>query len=367
VATSERTQPGLLEGVRVLDFGIWRPVPYATQLLVEMGADVIKIEPPAGDPMRVFPDLFAVLNAGKRAVAVDLKNDDERAAVLALAKDADVALEGYRPGVADRLGIGYDALRSNNPGLVYCSLSGFGQTGPLRDVPGHDLNYQAVAGVIEPRGPEGAPVVGRPPIADLAAGVFAAMAVCAALVRATRTGEGDYIDVSMTDVLATWTGPLPALQVKGGPVLGGGVPGYGSFRTADDKWVVLGVIDEQHLWDALTSSLGLKDMVGQSFTDRLARMDDFNARIAERLAAMSRDEAVARLTPAGVPISPVRGQGELADDPQLQARGVMTRRADGSVQMGHPLIYRDHPAHVPSDVPPLRVGAASLPSWARRS
>src|SRR4051812_49994714 len=103
---------GLLAGVRVLDLGIWRPVPYATQLLTEMGADVIKVEPPGGDPMRVFPDLFAVLNAGKRAVALDLKNDDERTVVLDLARQADVVIEGFRPGVAERLGVGYDAVRA---------------------------------------------------------------------------------------------------------------------------------------------------------------------------------------------------------------------------------------------------------------
>src|SRR2546423_7408344 len=119
---------GLLTGVRILDFGIWRPVPYATQLLVEMGADVVKVEPPGGDPMRVFPDLFAVLNAGKRAAAVDLKDAIERDQVLALARTADVVVEGFRPGVADRLGIGYQGVRAVNESVVYCSLSGYGQT-----------------------------------------------------------------------------------------------------------------------------------------------------------------------------------------------------------------------------------------------
>jgi crotonobetainyl-CoA:carnitine CoA-transferase CaiB-like acyl-CoA transferase len=356
----------LLAGVRVLDFGIWRPVPYATQLLVEMGADVIKIEPPNGDPMRVFPDLFAVLNAGKRASGLDLKDDAQRQAVLALARDADVAVEGFRPGVADRLGVGYDALRETNPAIVYCSLSGYGQTGPLRDVPGHDLNYQARAGIIEPRDAEGAPIVGRPPIADLAAGVFATMAICAALVRAARSGQGDYIDVSMTDVLATWTGPLPTLRVEGGPKLGGGVPGYGSFKTADGQWVVLGVIAEDHLWSALTAALGMDDAVTLSFLDRLPRIDELNRRLAAEIGALSRDEVVNRLEAAGVPISPVLGQAELPDDPHLSARGVMTRTADGRAQMGHPLHYRVHPAQVPSTVPPLRTGTGTLPAWLSR-
>ena len=142
----------LLEGVRILDLGIWRPVPYATQLLVEMGADVIKVEPPGGDPMRVFPELFAVLNAGKRNIVVDLKNEDGVAHVLALVTDADAVIEGFRPGVADRLGVGYDSLRAVNPAIVYCSISGYGADGPLAQVPGHDVNYQAYAGVLRPRG-----------------------------------------------------------------------------------------------------------------------------------------------------------------------------------------------------------------------
>ena len=142
---------GLLEGIRVLDLGIWRPVPYATQLLAEMGADVIKVEPPDGDPMRVFPGLFAILNAGKRSVAADLKDADQRAVVLDLARDGDVVIEGFRPGVAARLGVGPDDVRAINPRAVYCSISGFGQDGPMRDVSGHDLSYQALAGLLEPR------------------------------------------------------------------------------------------------------------------------------------------------------------------------------------------------------------------------
>ncbi|HEY8058181.1 MAG TPA: CoA transferase, partial [Acidimicrobiales bacterium] len=137
---------GLLEGVRVLDLSIWRPGPYATQLLVEMGADVVKVEPPGGDPMRVFPALFADLNAGKRGAAVDLKDPAGRRAVLRRAAGADVVIEGFRPGVAVRLGVGEADVRSVNPTVVYCSISGYGQDGPLVAAPGHDINYQAWAG-----------------------------------------------------------------------------------------------------------------------------------------------------------------------------------------------------------------------------
>ena len=360
---SASQQSGLLAGVHVLDLGIWRPVPYATQLLVEMGADVIKVEPPGGDPMRVFPDLFAILNAGKRAAAVDLKDSTERSAVLHLALDADVVIEGFRPGVIERLGLGYDAVCAVNPSVVYCSISGYGQTGPMRTVPGHDLNYQALAGIVEPRQPGEEPVVGRPPVADLAGGVYAAMAVCAALVRASRTGEGEYIDVAMTDVLATWTGPLPSLRLDNGDVMRGGAAGYGAFRTADDGWITLGVLAEQPLWEALVTTLGLGDLAALTFVERSAQTAELNARLSASIATLSRDEAVTLLGGAGVPVSPVLGQAELADDAHLTARGVVRRTADKRTVMSHPLIYRRHPTPGAEDVPSLAGGAAALPQW----
>jgi crotonobetainyl-CoA:carnitine CoA-transferase CaiB-like acyl-CoA transferase len=358
---------GLLSGVRVLDLGIWRPVPYATQLLVEMGADVIKIEPPGGDPMRVFPDLFAILNAGKRAVAIDLKDSTQRGAVLELARDADVVTEGFRPGVVNRLGLGYDDVSAVNPTVVYCSVSGYGQTGPMRDVPGHDLNYQALAGIVEPRATGAEPVVGRPPIADLAGGVYAAMAICAALVRAGRTGEGEYIDVAMADVLATWTGPLPKLRLDNGDVMRGGAAGYGAFRTADDGWITLGVLAEQPLWLALVTALGLSDLAELTFVERSAEQEALNAQLATAIAKLSRDDTVSLLAAAGVPVSPVLGQTELVDDAHLTARGVVRRAPDDRTAMSHPLLYKRHPSSTPETVPPLRLGVEALPRWQRKA
>src|SRR6185436_15612554 len=129
---------GLLAGIRVLDLTVWRPGPYATQLLAELGADVLKIEPPGGDPMRSYPELFASLSANKRSIVLDLKDAGGRARALDLAAGADVVMEGFRPGVAARLGMGYDEVRTVNPSVVYCSVSGMGQRGPLALAPGHD-------------------------------------------------------------------------------------------------------------------------------------------------------------------------------------------------------------------------------------
>jgi crotonobetainyl-CoA:carnitine CoA-transferase CaiB-like acyl-CoA transferase len=357
---------GLLNGVRVLDLSIWRPGPYATQLLVELGADVVKVEPPGGDPMRVFPTLFAVLNAGKRSVAIDLKDPAERGAVLAIARDADAVVEGFRPGVVRGLGVDDESVRRVNPSIVYCSISGYGQDGPLAEVPGHDVNYQSWAGTLEPRSEQDEPVVPRPPIADLAGGAYAALAVCAALVRRAGTGEGESIDVSMTDVLASWTGAVPPLTLPDGHEVGGQVAGYGTFRTADGGWVALGVISEDHFWAGLTRTLGLDDAGSLSFPERLAVGTQLTARIADAIGERKRDELVRELAAAGVPASPVLSQDEMLRAEHFRVRGTVVDDPDGAPFMQHPLLYRDHPAQAARDVPPLVEGSAHLPSWAPR-
>jgi len=357
---------GLLDGVRVLDLSIWRPGPYATQLLVEMGADVVKIEPPGGDPMRVFPTLFAVLNAGKRSAAVDLKERAGREAVLAVARDADVVVEGFRPGVVRRLGVDDEAVRGVNSSVVYCSISGYGQDGPLIELRGHELDYQAWAGTLEPRPDQEAPVVPRPPIADLAGGAYAAMAICAALVRRSASGDGELIDVSMTDVLATWTGAVPPLTLPGGQPVGGGVPGYGTFRTADGGWLAIGVLSEDHLWERLVAALGLADAAPLSFPERLALTGSLEDRIAAAIAMRDRDELVAELMAAGVPAAPVLSQAEMLEAEHFRRRGTVAAGRDGGPVMQHPLRYEHHPARTPSDVPPLVEGPASVPAWAPR-
>lgn len=342
---------GLLDGIRVLDFGIWRPVPYATQLLADLGADVLKVEPPGGDPMRAFPDLFATLNAHKRSIVLDLKSAPDLDRALHLAARADVVTEGFRPGVADRLGIGPDAVRARNPSVVYLSLSGFGQTGPLRLAPGHDVNYQALAGTLTPEG--GAPPPpGGVPWADVAGGLGAAFAICAALVRTVRGGQGEVIDLAMTDLLATWTGARSAGVV---PEVGrrlAGLPGYGVYRAADG-WVALGAITEAHLWAAICDGLGLAELRALSLTEQLDRRDELAARIAGALEPLTRDEAVARLRAAGAPASPVHDREAMVADPHLRGRATVIDGPDGRPVMAHPVRYRDHPVRDPAPAPHL--------------
>jgi crotonobetainyl-CoA:carnitine CoA-transferase CaiB-like acyl-CoA transferase len=302
---SATMNPAHLSGLRVLDLSIWRPGPYATSLLVALGADVLKVEPPGGDPMRQYAGLFESINAGKRSIELDLKDGDDRERAMTLAVEADVVVEGFRPGVMARLGLDAGTVRGANPALVYCSISGYGQDDPRAELPGHDVNYQAWAGALAPEG--GSARVSALPIADLAGGMAAAFGICAAVLGRQATGEGTYLDVSMTDVLATWTGRIGSADgdTGGGSSPSGPVPGYGIFDTADGGQIALGVISEQHFWSNLCIELGLDDLAPLAFGDRSARGAESQGAVANAIAGRCRDELVAALTAAAVPVAPV--------------------------------------------------------------
>jgi crotonobetainyl-CoA:carnitine CoA-transferase CaiB-like acyl-CoA transferase len=301
----------LLSGLRVLDMSIWRPGPYATSLLVALGADVLKVEPPGGDPMRHYAGLFASLNAGKRSVELDLKDGDghDRALALALAAEADVLVEGFRPGVMARLGMDHAAVRAGNAAIIYCSISGYGQHGARAKLPGHDVNYQAWAGALTPEG--GTAVVPPLPTADLAAGMTAAFGICAAVIGRGTSGKGTYLDISMTDVMATWTGPSGAGSPDPAEAESGPVPGYGIFDTADGGQISLGVINEQHFWSRLCAHLGLGELASLGFDERSRRGEETQRAIAAAVAAHERDALVAELAAAGVPVAPILDRQEM--------------------------------------------------------
>jgi crotonobetainyl-CoA:carnitine CoA-transferase CaiB-like acyl-CoA transferase len=290
-----------LAGVRVLDCSIWRPGPYATSLLCALGADVLKVEPPGGDPMRHYPGLFEEINGGKRSIVLDLKQKEDRAHALELAAEADALVEGFRPGVMARLGLDEPAARAVNPGIVYCSISGYGQRDPRAALPGHDVNYQAWAGALTPEG--GTAVVPRIPAADLASGLAAAFGVCASLLGRRGGAGGTYLDVSMTDVMATWTGRAGSSSRDTSSV--GTVPGYGLFPTSDGRQVALGVLNEQHFWSALCAELGLGESGGLEFATRSARGDELQAAVAGAIETRECDELVHALAAKGVPVAPV--------------------------------------------------------------
>ena len=310
-----------LSGLRVLDLSIWRPGPYATSLLVPLGADVLKVEPPGGDPMRRYAALFAAVNEGKRSVELDLKDGAGRTRALELAAQADVLVEGFRPGVLGRLGLDEAAVRAQNPGVVYCSISGYGQHDPRALLPGHDVNYQAWSGALTP---EGGPATRVPPLptADLAAGLTAAFGICAAVLGRVSSGEGAHLDVSMTDVLSTWTGPAGAGSADPSatdPASSSPTPGYGLFSTADGGQVALGVLDEQHFWVNLCRELDLGGLVELGFEERCRRGAELQGAVGRAIASQPRDALVTRLVAAGVPVAPV------LDRPGMLAAGPFPR------------------------------------------
>lgn len=299
-----------LAGISVLDLSVWRPGPYATSLLAHLGADVVKIEPPGGDPMRHYPELFDSVNAGKRSMVLDLKAAPDLASALALVAEADVLVEGFRPGVMARLGLGYDFVHRLNPALVYCSISGYGQTGERALLPGHDVNYQAWAGALSPDG--GTAALPPLPVADLASGLTAAFGICAALVGGAGVGSGPHLDVSMTDVMSTWTGSARAVGSEPASTADpASVPGYGLFRTADGAQVALGVVNEQHFWIALCGELGLEELSPVPFAERIERAAELNLALVDAIALRRQGELVTALALASVPVAPVLDRAAL--------------------------------------------------------
>ncbi|NJN45569.1 MAG: CoA transferase [Candidatus Competibacteraceae bacterium] len=272
-------RPKPLQGIRVLDLTRLLPGPVATLHLADMGADVIKIEDPgAGDYARVLGDksghnawLFLLVNRNKRALRLDLKQPAGRQAFLDLAQQADVIVESFRPGVIDKLGIGYDTVRVLNPRIVYCSITGYGQTGPYRDRAGHDLNYCGYSGVTDQIGVQaGDPAIPNIQLGDLLGGSLSAvMGILAAVIDAQRTGQGRWVDVAMTDcLLAHAIFPLIAqlaegrTRPRGQDFLSGALPCYGLYETADGRYMAVGAL-EKKFWTLCCQTLGRPELAEQ--------------------------------------------------------------------------------------------------------
>jgi crotonobetainyl-CoA:carnitine CoA-transferase CaiB-like acyl-CoA transferase len=259
--------------------------------------------------MRFYGGLFDEINAGKRSMELDLKDQTDRARALELAAEADVVVEGFRPGVMARLGFGDSDVRAANAGVVYCSISGYGQEGARATLPGHDVNYQALGGALTPEG--GAGTMPRLPTADLASGVTAAFGICAALLGRASSGLGAYLDVSMTDVMATWTGRTSASAGSASASEPQTVPGYGLFATADERQVSLGVVNEQTFWSHLCHVLDLDDLADLDFATRSGRGAELQKEVAAVIAGRERDTLVSALADAGVPVAPVLDRSEM--------------------------------------------------------
>jgi crotonobetainyl-CoA:carnitine CoA-transferase CaiB-like acyl-CoA transferase len=327
-----------LDGVRILCLAQQYPGPYATLLLADLGADVVLVERPGtGDPARRYPEFFAALNRGKRSVALDLKTDEGRAACRALARRSDVLIEGFRPGVAGRLGLDPASLRAEHPGLIYVSISGFGQDGPYRDRPAHDLSYLALSGLLA-RGDGGAPQVPVLSLADLSAGLFGALATLCGLVARGRSGVGGNYDVSMFDTLVSLLTSIVGPQLNGAADEGlGSDPGYGVYATADGRWMTLSIAFEDHFWRALCDAAQLNDFADLDAGERERRAEELRGVLAARIARLPAQEWGALLEDADVPHALVRSPAELASDSHVAQRALL-QTVGGRTFVRQPLV-----------------------------
>lgn len=367
---------GPLSGLTILDLSELLPGPFATQQFVEMGAEVIKVERPSGDGVRsMFPGMFFAVNRGKKSIVLNLKDPDDRAVFLKLAKRADVLLEGYRPGVTKRLGVDYATLSVINPRLIYCSISGYGQTGSARDWPGHDLNYAAMAGAVGVSGdPDGPPeYTSGVPVGDLAASMYAMISILAALRGRDTTGQGQYLDVSITDAVTSWVTPRYGvwdMARQQGKTIGKAEmlrrPAYGCFATSDGKYITIGAL-ETHFFRRLTKAIGLTDYDGpeyENYADRAAVTDEIATVLAARIAQEPYAHWAAIFERDDVPFAPVNTLDNLADDPHLTARK-MVRKVGSSQVLAFP-VPMDGMDHAAEHAPELgEHGAAILADLAR--
>jgi alpha-methylacyl-CoA racemase len=351
---------GPLEGITVLDLSRLLPGPFCSLLLADLGAEVIRVENPTGGDdlrhMKPFVDgestLFLALNRNKKSIALDLKAEQGQEIFLRLAERADVVLEGFRPGTVERLGVGYERVRSVNPGLVYCSLTGYGQDGPYRGRAGHDINYLALAGVLGLTGPQdGPPVIPAVQIADLCGGMYAALGILAALRAREATGQGQVVDVAMLDGVISWLVLLAAQHFaastprRGDWLLCGGVPCYNVYQTQDGGYVALGAL-EPKFWAAFCQGVGREDLIARQFDGEAVA--EVQAIVRER----TREAWVTFAQEVDCCLEPVLGLDEVFDHPQVVHRG-MRVQVGRTEQLRLPLKLSATPGSIRSPAPQL--------------
>lgn len=345
-----------LAGVRVLDLTRLLPGPVCTLHLADLGADVIKIEDTgAGD--YAAPPLRALVHRNKRALQLDLKQPEGVAALKALARTADVLVEGFRPGVMERLGVGYAALAALNPKLVYCSITGYGQNGPMRNAPGHDLNYCALAGVSEQIGVAGQPALSNLPIADLMGGALtSAMGLLAALFDAGRTGQGRHVDIAMADAalshnlvaMVTLNGQ-GATKPAGGDKLSGALPCYGLYKTRDGRHLAVGAL-ERKFWDGFCETIARPDLKARHLPASPAEAAAVRADVAELIASQPLSHWQVVFADNDCCVTPVLRLDESLQEPQFRARR-MVLDAPGGAQLACPVQMSGHAFEVRRPAP----------------
>jgi crotonobetainyl-CoA:carnitine CoA-transferase CaiB-like acyl-CoA transferase len=367
---------GALTGIKVLDLTRLLPGAFCTQILSDFGADVVKIEEPTrGDYGRKVGTLakqeagsFLLLNRNKRSLTLNLKSDEGQAIFLRLVADADIVLEGFRPGVAKRLGIDYAALKKINPRVIYCAISGFGQDGPYAKRSGHDLNYLSIAGALQLFAtPATGPIVPGLSVADVGGGsLMATIGILVAMAARQHTGVGQFIDISMTDGVIAWLALHGADYLFAGHEPRGGeepfigqAPCYNVYRCADGKYVALGIV-EHHFWIRFCEAIGKPSFIARQWpegAEALAQHQHLQALFVTK----PRDQWIEQLVPLDIPITPVNSMAEAFSDQQVRHRNMLmsvNHPVEGEIpQLGFPIKLSDTPGKV--TLPPPTLGQHS--------
>jgi crotonobetainyl-CoA:carnitine CoA-transferase CaiB-like acyl-CoA transferase len=357
-----------LEGIRVLDLSLFLPGPHLTTMMADHGAEVIKVEAPGeGEPVRHLgyrmggeSVWFRNTHRGKKSIVVDLKSEEGREALLSLAETADVIVEAFRPGVVKRLGVDYDAVAARNPRIVYASIAAFGQTGPERDRPTHDLGMEALAGVLSLNlGQDGKPTHPHIPVADATGSMMALAGVLMALYRREKTGRGDFIDISMHDTTLSWlpnsTGAVFAENRP--PVVKeerswGGHSFYNIYETGDGRWVVLSGVEHKFVRNLLTA-LGREDLIPIATQPPGPAHAPVKAFLSEMFRTRTRAEWETWFKGRDVCFAPVLDLAEGFRHPQVEAREMLIRDGDGNPHIGNPIKFRHEPARLVTKLPRL--------------
>jgi alpha-methylacyl-CoA racemase len=362
---------GPLTSLRILDFTTLLPGPYATMLLADLGADVVRVESPSRQDIVRFKPPFrdgvaswhATLNRSKRSLALDLKQPGAAEVVRRLVAAYDIVLEQFRPGVMDRLGVGYESLRAANPRLIYCALTGYGQNGPYRDRAGHDIGYVALAGIAAHSGRAGA---GPPPLgvqlADVGAGSHGAViAILAAALHRQQTGEGQFLDISMFDGALAWNALAIADALAGEPpapesTLLNGATAYDYYPTADGRYLAVGAL-EPKFWQAFCTALERPDLAGTPPARAVGDQSALKAGVAAAIARRSLAEWQERFAAVDACVEPVLTPAEAIAHPQAQARqrlvDVPNPGGDPQPQVAHPIVFSGTPPGYRHVGPPL--------------
>jgi crotonobetainyl-CoA:carnitine CoA-transferase CaiB-like acyl-CoA transferase len=364
-----------LTGLRVIDLSLFLPGPHLTMMMADHGAEVIKLEPPGhGEPVRHVQYRqggetvwFRNTHRNKKSVVLNLKQPAGREALLRLCDSADVVVEAFRPGVVDRLGVGYQTVAERNPRIVYCSIAAFGQTGPLAHKPAHDPAIEALSGVLSLNlGSDGEPTMAHIPAADMAGSLMALSGILMALLRRQQTGLGDYLDISMQDCLMAWTpnvtGPVFAENrppdVKNERSFGG-MAFNNIYRTTDGHHIALGGVEPKFA-ESLLNHLGRPDLIPLSKQPSGPGQAPLKQFLRESFSSRTRNEWEQALAGLDLGWAPVLNLKEAFEQPQVQARQMLVRDEDGNLHIGIPIRFRNEPGRLVPRVPSMGADTDSV-------